>query len=122
MYCKISSTMPSNLRTAVSSPYSPKPRPERNAVEFGVSDTGIGISAKEMATIFDRFRQADSSKTRTYGGVGLGLHIVKTFTELLGGVVSTSSEPNKGSAFTVLIPCDGQLRDPVLAPIVESQP
>jgi signal transduction histidine kinase len=97
-------------------------RPERNALELGVSDTGIGISADEMATIFDRFRQADSSKTRTYGGVGLGLHIVKTFTELLGGVVSTSSEPNKGSTFTVLIPCDGKLRDPVPAPIVESQP
>ena len=97
-------------------------RPERNAVEFGVSDTGIGISAQEMATIFDRFRQADSSKTRTYGGVGLGLHIVKTFTELLGGVVSTSSAPDKGSTFTVLIPCDGQLRESVLAPIVESQP
>ena len=99
-----------------------KPRPERNAVELGVSDTGIGISAGEMATIFDRFRQADSSKTRTYGGVGLGLHIVKTFTELLGGVVSTSSEPNKGSTFTVLIPCDENLRDPIPTPIVESQP
>jgi signal transduction histidine kinase len=99
-----------------------QPRPERNAVEIGVSDTGIGISANEMTTVFDRFRQADSSKTRTYGGVGLGLHIVKTFTELLGGVVSASSEPNKGSTFTVLIPCDGKLRDPVPTPIVESNP
>ena len=97
-------------------------RPERNAVELGVSDTGIGISAKELPHVFDRFRQADSSKTRTYGGVGLGLHIVKTFTELLGGVVSASSEPNKGSTFTVLIPCDGELRDPVPAPIVASHP
>jgi len=97
-------------------------RLEYNAVEFTVSDTGIGIPANELAYIFDRFRQADSSKTRSYGGVGLGLHIVKTFTELLGGVVRVNSESGKGSTFTVLIPCNGELRDSGPAQSVQADP
>jgi hypothetical protein len=97
-------------------------RLEYNAVEFTVSDTGIGIPANELAYIFDRFRQADSSKTRSYGGVGLGLHIVKTFTELLGGVVRVNSESGKGATFTVLIPCNGELRDSGPAQSVQADP
>lgn len=97
-------------------------RPGSSAVEFGVSDTGIGIPASELAYIFERFRQADSSKTRAYGGVGLGLHIVKTFTELLGGVVRVNSDSGKGSTFTVLIPCNGELTDSGAAPSVTADP
>jgi len=97
-------------------------RLEYNAVEFTVRDTGIGIPANELAYIFERFRQADSSKTRSYGGVGLGLHIVKTFTELLGGVVRVNSESGKGSTFTVLIPCNGELRDSGPAQSVQADP
>jgi signal transduction histidine kinase len=97
-------------------------KPERNAIEFGVSDSGIGIRAHELAYVFERFRQADSSKTRAYGGVGLGLHIVKTFTELLGGAVSVISELGKGSTFAVLIPCNGELGVSGPLPSVQADP
>jgi signal transduction histidine kinase/FixJ family two-component response regulator len=78
---------------------------EATSVEFKVADTGIGIPQDKMAMIFERFEQADSSVSRSYGGAGVGLYIVKTFVGLLGGKVAVESELGKGSIFTVTVPC-----------------
>jgi len=75
-------------------------------VEFIVSDTGIGISKAEMPYIFERFHQVDSSQTRAFEGVGLGLYIAKEFTELLGGKITVESELDKSSTFTIAVPCE----------------
>ncbi len=85
---------------AGSRPLTPGPR----FVEFKVADRGVGIPKDTLATIFDKFYQVDSSETRLYGGVGLGLYIVKNFTELLGGTIDVESEEGKGSTFTVTLP------------------
>jgi signal transduction histidine kinase len=77
---------------------------QRQWVELKVADTGIGIAEEHLDQIFDKFYQIDSSKTRAYGGTGLGLYIVKHFTEFLGGSIAAASEPGKGSTFTVKIP------------------
>jgi len=74
-------------------------------VEIVVEDSGVGISADFLPHVFDRFRQADSTTTRSYGGLGLGLSIVKNLVELHGGSVRVKSPGlNQGSTFIVALP------------------
>jgi signal transduction histidine kinase len=80
--------------------------PDAKKVEFTVVDTGIGISKEATPHIFKRFQQVDNSLTRSFEGVGLGLYVVKEFTELLGGKVVVESEPKKGSTFRITIPTE----------------
>ena len=71
---------------------------------IAVSDTGKGISADELPTIFDEYRQAEGSESSVQKGTGLGLSITKKFAELLGGTIGVESEVGKGSRFTVRVP------------------
>jgi two-component system phosphate regulon sensor histidine kinase PhoR len=69
-------------------------------VKVSVADTGIGIPAKDLPRIFERFYRVDEARTREQGGTGLGLAIVKHIVQLHGGAVSVSSEPGQGSIFS----------------------
>ncbi len=69
-----------------------------------VSDTGLGMSAEQMARVFEPFVQADGSTTRKYGGTGLGLAITRRFCRMMGGDVTVESEPGRGSTFTIRVP------------------
>ena len=91
-----------------------RPLPQEESVEFTVHDSGVGIPNEILATVFDKFHQADSSSTRNHNGVGLGLYITKKLTELLGGSISVQSELGKGSAFTVRLPCMAGDKDTTL--------
>jgi signal transduction histidine kinase/DNA-binding response OmpR family regulator len=87
------------------------------SIEWRVSDTGIGIAPNQMSKLFQPFSQVDASTTRKYGGTGLGLAISQRFCELMGGGITVSSEPGKGSTFTMRLP-----RHANRAPVVEAPP
>jgi signal transduction histidine kinase/CheY-like chemotaxis protein len=76
----------------------------RNWMEFAVADTGIGMTPEQQAKLFEEFTQADSSTERRYGGTGLGLAITRRLARMMGGDVTVTSAPGKGSVFTVRLP------------------
>jgi two-component system sensor histidine kinase RpfC len=77
---------------------------EHGKMVFDVKDTGIGIAPDQLPFVFDKFWQVDSGRTRTQSGIGMGLYIVKAFTELLGGSVSVNSVLGQGTRFVVELP------------------
>ena len=81
-------------------------RAEKQGEEFvlTVSDTGMGIAAKNLPFIFDRFWQADGSSKRKYQGVGIGLALVKELVEIQNGKVTVESQEGQGTTFTVRLP------------------
>jgi signal transduction histidine kinase/CheY-like chemotaxis protein/ligand-binding sensor domain-containing protein len=76
----------------------------RSTLLLRVSDTGIGMTPEQLAKLFQAFSQADSSISRKYGGTGLGLAISRKFCQLMGGDITVTSEPLKGSTFTITLP------------------
>jgi signal transduction histidine kinase len=78
--------------------------PNGHAAVFGVADTGIGIAAEHLETIFESFRQVDNSYSRQYQGTGLGLALTRKLVEMHGGKIWVTSQPGVGSTFNFTIP------------------
>lgn len=97
--------------------------PAKVAVRFAVSDTGVGIAPEQLELIFRAFEQADNSKSREFGGVGLGLTISRHFVELMGSRIEVDSQANRGSRFSFVVDFEiGRAIDEPPAPIAPTKP
>ena len=76
----------------------------RDWIEIAVADTGIGMTPEQQAKLFAEFSQADATTAQRFGGTGLGLAITRKLARMMGGDVTVTSEPGKGSVFTVRLP------------------
>lgn len=103
-----------------------QPAHDRRILEIKISDSGIGIEKDQLESIFERFRQGETTIARRFGGTGLGLAIVKQLVELQEGSINCHSQPGQGSTFTVRIPYafthDGALKSPLEPPVPDTPP
>jgi GAF domain-containing protein len=76
----------------------------RDRIEIAVADSGIGMTREQQAKVFEEFTQADATTAQRFGGSGLGLSITRKLARMMGGDVTVTSEPGKGSVFTVRLP------------------
>ncbi|MFO0594003.1 MAG: response regulator [Myxococcaceae bacterium] len=92
----------------------------RDGLHFSVRDTGIGIPADRIGSIFEAFTQADGSTSRRFGGTGLGLTITQELVRAMGGEVTVSSKPGQGSVFDVHLALDPVPGQPQLKPLTRA--
>ena len=90
--------------TPPGTPASVSVRRRNGSAEVAVADTGLGLHEEQLAHVFERFYRADPSRTRSSGGVGLGLAIVAAVAEAHGGTVSARSQPGEGTTFAIALP------------------
>ena len=76
----------------------------RDWIELAVADTGIGMTPGQQAKLFEEFSQADATTAQRFGGTGLGLALSRKLARMMGGDVTVTSEPGKGSVFMVRLP------------------
>jgi signal transduction histidine kinase/CheY-like chemotaxis protein len=93
-----------HIHLSLESPGVVPPAPQDCKLRIEVTDSGIGIAAGQLATLFDPFTQADETVARRHGGTGLGLAISRDLAEMMGGRIEVASVPGRGSTFSLILP------------------